>query len=215
LIAQFQNANFPIAQHTLQSLPGIRVDEHIARRKDEVAIVCPVERASPDLGEIGGGNSHHNFVLDPSQQVVIAGLGFREHGCPAKVGVIHQNVHLVAVCPDTSFQRSLFTILFPSVAAAILNQILFDLVEVGANLSQSRIFFAQLLKERLEEKLKHALIEIQNFCRSLLLHFTHPGDGAFEFLGEKSLNLFQFLLVFFAQLVEIFRRDQLAIHRRS
>src|SRR5215472_5253606 len=96
LLAQALDAELPCTQRPLQSVPGHGAAEHVRHLENKKATVGTMQRTGPHLPEVRDHGPQDPPVLDAPEQVVVSGVGLKDHRCPREATVVDKYVDAVA-----------------------------------------------------------------------------------------------------------------------
>ena len=103
--AKLLNFERTVLQGALQPFPTERTQQTLACWDDEISAVSPMQGTRLNHGVICKEPTPRGLVFDPSNQIVVSGIGFHHNRRTFQILVVHQNVDFVTgeqplgVCP--------------------------------------------------------------------------------------------------------------------
>ncbi len=215
-LLQAFRTNVPGTQHALQRFPGTWLGEQAAHVEHQVAAVGAVQGAGANQGEIGDQGAVVHVVLGAAHQVLMAGQILVDHGRPAGLAVIDQQVHLEAA--EHRLRRNLGCLGKKGRGVGQHG------LTTGAQVLQYRSLLSvarlQLGERRLNGGIEHLAVQRVHLLAQLPRQQRHLPDGLGELALQDFHGRFNALLVFLGQRTKILGRHHivavaLAVDRRE
>ncbi len=217
-LLQAFRTNVPGTQHALQRLPGSWLGEQAAHVEHQVAAVGAVQGTGANQGEIGDQRAVVHVVLGAAHQVLMAGQILVDHGRPAGLAIIDQQVHLEAA--EHRLRRNLGGL---GKKCRRMGQ---HGLTTGAQMLQHRSLLTvarfQLGERRLDGGIEHLGVQRVHLLAQLPRQQRHLPDGLGELALQNFHVRFNALLIFLGQRTKVLGRHHiiavavaLAVDRRE
>ncbi len=207
------------AQGLLETIPGEGLGEDPLRVEDQVAAVGPVEESRLDQVEIRDQGAHLRQVLDAPDEILKGRVLAVDHRGATGGAVIDEKVHLVAgegrlEIGDRN-PHELRPLLRAAEVVAVLDDIQLHLLEVAHHLRVIGVGFPQLLDQVPHREGGDLPGERLDLLVRLPLHARHVVKALPELFLQRRNLLLQLLALRLGQLLELIRRQDLALHDRG
>ena len=208
--------DFARPQSPFERLPGGRLGQHLARIEQQVAAIRPVQGAGADEIEIGHQRAELGPVLDPADQTLEGRLVLIDHGGMGRATVIDDEIDPIA--PESIFGARLGSVALIAGAVGgphdridILDHVLADLVEIAHHLVDIGEQGLEPVDHVADREACRLLVERADLLAGLLEELGEVLDGRLKLFLQLFDALFELLALAGIELLEIVRRNDLAV----